>query len=54
VNLQERESSILGLAPRIFLSGFSEEEKGSRELQVCGEREYVDRQSLNNKRVKTF
>jgi len=29
VNLQERESSILGVAPRKFLpSGFSEEEKG--------------------------
>ncbi len=41
-------------AKKILLSGFSEEEKGYRELKVCGAKEHVDRQSVNNKRDKTF
>ena len=39
VNLQERESSILGVAPRKFLpSGFSEEEKGKENSGLWCER----------------
>ena len=53
LNLQERKSSIVGLRQSFLLSSFPEEEKGERELQVCGAREHATKGHIvNNKKDK--
>ena len=53
--LQERESSILlGVPTRILTVGFLWRGKMVKRTSGCGAREHVKRQSVNNKKDKTF
>jgi hypothetical protein len=45
---------FLGLRQEFLLSGFSDEGKRVKRIQVCGVREHVNRKSVNNKKDKTL